>query len=348
MKQVLFTVVLSLLAAGAAFGKEYLYIHNTYGGDIAKIAIPEHEVVETIDIGFYMDYVNKSPDNRTLYVNRIKGDLPGARARNIGENSELIAIDTQTSEIKWRMDLDGMSHHMTVSKDGKRVFVPYYDSWWLAVVDVAERDVIKKIWIGNGGHGTEMSADGQRLYVGSMMNDTLTVIDTDKLEVAKVYHFRDGVRPFIFPRDESVVYVQQSWLHGFVKLDPLTEEQTIVNLPDLGQEIPQPASYPHNVNHGIALNPDETELWAAGSALNFVAVYSHPDLTHIANIPVGDDPNAIVFSGNGEFAYVSNRRGDDLSVIDTKTHKETKRISLGRFPQRMVVIDVPGSGNREQ
>lgn len=341
MKYALLTTVLACFISTSALAKEYLYVHNTNSGDISKIAIPEHEVVETIDIGFYMDYLAKSPDNRTLYVNRINGDLPGARARNVGESSELIAIDTASSETMWRMDLDGMSHHMTVSSDGERIFVPYYDSWWLAVVDVAEQEVIKKIWIGNGGHGTELSADGKRLYVGSMMNDTLTVVDTEKLEVAKVYHFRDGVRPFVFPRDESAVYVQQSWLHGFIKLDSATEEQTLIRLPDLGREVPEPTAYPHNVNHGIALTPDESELWAAGSALNFIAVYSHPELEHLANIPVGEDPNAIVFNGGGDFAYVSNRKGDDLSVIDTKTHKEIKRIPLGKFPQRMVVIDVP-------
>ena len=109
--------------------KEYLYIHNTYSGEISKVAIPEHEEVAKIEVGFYMDYVNKSPDNRVLYVNRIVGDLPGARARNVGESSELIAIDTSTEKELWRIGLDGMSHHMQISKDGEYAYIPYYDSW---------------------------------------------------------------------------------------------------------------------------------------------------------------------------------------------------------------------------
>lgn len=329
-----------LCIAPLAAAKEYLYIHNTYSGEISKIAIPEHEVVNEIEIGFYMDYVNKSPDNKTLYVNRIYGDLPGARARNIGVDGELIAIDPKTDKIKWRLDMDGMTHHMTVSKDGKLVFVPYYDTWWLAVVDVEQRQIVKKIFIGHGGHGTKLSADGERLYVGSMMNDVLNVVDTEKLEVVNTYGFRDGVRPFAFPKDESVIYVQQSWLHGFVVLDPKTREQRVVDLPDLGKDVPPPRGYPHNVNHGIALNPSETELWCNGSAINNVTVFSHPDLEVLANIPVGDDPNAITFSGDGRYAYVSNRQSDDLSIIDTKTKKEVKRLNLGELPQRMVVIDV--------
>src|SRR5262245_13428479 len=119
-----------LLHLGSAEAKEYLYIHNTYSGDISKVSIPENEVVGSIDIGFYTDYLNKSPDNKTLYVNRIYGDLPGARAPNVGVDGELIAVDTATDKIRWRLDLDGMPHHMSVSKDGRHVYVPYYDTWW--------------------------------------------------------------------------------------------------------------------------------------------------------------------------------------------------------------------------
>lgn len=337
------SLLLALLLARCplAQAKEYLYIHNTFSGEISKIAIPEHEVVGQIDIGRYMDFVTKSPDNKTLYVNRIYGNLPGSRAPNVGVDGELIAIDPLTDKIRWRLDLDGMPHHMSVSKDGQHVYVPYYDTWWLAVVDVPTRQIVKKIWIGHGGHGTKVSADGKRLYVGSMMNDVLSVIDTETLKVVDVFNFRDGVRPFAFPKDESVLYVQQSWLHGFIVLDPETRKQRTVRLPDLGREVPVPKRYPHNVNHGIALNPAETELWAVGSALQFVAVYRHPSLEHVANVPVGQDPNSIVFSGDGRYAYVSNRKGNDLSVIDTQTYKEIKRIKLGVYPQRMVVIDVP-------
>ena len=334
-------VVASVLTVFPASAKEYLYVHNTMSGEISKIAIPEHEVVGEIEIGLYMDYVNKSPDNKTLYTNRIYGDMPGALAPNIGVDGELIAIDTMTDKIKWRLDMDGMTHHMSVSKDGKLVFIPYYDTWWLAVVDVEQRQIIKKIFIGHGGHGTKVSANGKRLYVGSMMNDTLTVVDIESLEVVNRFGFRDGVRPFAITKDESTIYVQQSWLHGFIVLNTETREQRTVHLPDLGKELPEPDFYPHNVNHGIALTHDESQLWAVGSALEFVAVYTHPALEHVANIPVGKDPNAIAFSGDGKFAYVSNRDGNDLSVIDTKTYKEIKRIPLGQLPQRMVVIDVP-------
>ena len=102
-----------------------------------------------------------------------------------------------------------------------------------------------------------------------------------------------------------------------------------------------PEFYPQNVNHGIGLNPDESELWCNSTALEFIAVYTHPGLEHVANIPVGKEPNAVAFSSDGKYAYISNRKSNNLSVIDTKTHKEIKRLSLGKYPQRMVIVEVP-------
>lgn len=329
-----------LVLAAAAHAGEYLYIHNTYSGTLSKVSIPDHEVVKEIEIGYYMDYVKPSPDDRILYVNRINGDLPGARARNVGTSGELIALDTKTDEVLWRMDLDGMPHHMSVSKDGRLVFVPYYDTWWVAVVDTEKQEIIKKIWVGHGSHGTRLSRDGKYLFVGSMMNDILTKIDTDTLEVVDVYGFRDAVRPFDFTDDLKTAYVQQSWLHGFVVLDLNAKEQRIVRLPEPDGGIAEPDFYPHNVNHGILLTHDESELWANGSAADFVAVYSHPDLELLAQIPVGRDPNSIAFSKDGAYAYVSNRGSDDLSIIDTETKREIERIELGKYPQRMAVVTV--------
>lgn len=336
----LLTLTIVLASFIPSWAGEYLYIHNTYSGTLSKISIPEHEVVKDIEIGYYMDYVKASPDDTILYVNRIEGDMPGARARNVGVSGELIALDTKTDEILWRMDLDGMPHHMSVSKNGKHVFVPYYDTWWVAVVDAEQQKIVKKIWVGHGSHGTRLSKDGKYLFVGSMMNDTLTQIDTDALEVVDVYGFRDAVRPFDFTDDLKTAYVQQSWLHGFIVLDLNTKEQRVVKLPEPDGGVAEPDFYPHNVNHGILLTHDESELWANGSVADFVAVYSHPDLELLAEIPVGRDPNSIAFSKDGTFAYVSNRGSGDLSVIDTKTKREVERIPLGKYPQRMAVVTV--------
>ena len=322
--------------------EEILYVHNSESGEITMISIPGHEIIGRIQIGQWMDYLAASPDGRILYVNRINtfGNVPGRP--NIGESGELIAVSTATNEILWRVQLDGMPHHQTVSKDGRYVFVPYYDTWWLAVVDTEKRAVIKKIFIGHGGHGTKLSPDGKRLYVGSMMYHYLAIIDTEKLEMIDRIPFADGVRPYAFTKDEKLLYVQLSRLHGFVVVDfPAKKQIKTLELPKLPPEVKIPQLYPHNVNHGIALTPDEKLLFANGSIMNYVCVYTHPELKLIKTIPVGTDPNYVIFSKDGKYAYVTNRQSNDLSIIDVGKLEEVKRLNLGRYPQRMVIVNVP-------
>ncbi len=332
--------LIALALAPASTAAEFLYVHNTYSGDLSKISIPEHEVVATIPIGLYMDYVIAAPDQQVLYVNRIE-TLGAGRAPNIGTSGELIALSTTTNEILWRMNLDGMPHHMAVSKDGKQVFVPYYDTWWLAVIDVEKREIVKKVFAGHGSHGTRLSPDGKRLYIGSMMYDTLSILDTETLTITTQIPFQQGVRPFVFPADESIVYVQQSRIHGFDVVDLKTKTHIKrVNLPPLPDDVELPQFYPHNVNHGIELSPDESLLFVNASIADYVAVYTHPTLDLKTTIPVGREPNAIKFNKNGQFAYVSNRRSDEISVISVPDLKEIKRIQVGKYPQRMAVVSI--------
>ena len=333
--------VLLTLLAGVGSADEFLWIHNTNSGEISKISIPEHEVVAEIEIGFFMDYLAASPDGRTIYVNRIESIFPEELERNVGESGEILAIDAHSDEILWRMPVDGMPHHMSVSKDGKRMFVPYYDTWWIAVIDLEKREVVHRIFNGHGSHGTKLSQDGGLLFVGSMMNDHWSWYETETYELVGRVQLRDGVRPFDFTDDLRLGYVQQSWMHGFVVVD-LEQQRPVrtVLLPD-SDEAPAPEAYPHNVNHGLSLTLDETMLLANGSVFDYVAVYSHPQLELVKTIPVGRDPNSIAFSLDGRFAYVSNRGSGDLSVIDLERLEEVKRLDVGEKPQRMVVADVP-------
>jgi len=222
------------------------------------------------------------------------------------------------------------------------LYVPLYDRPWMAIVDTEKHEVTGKFFIGFGGHGTRLSPDGKRLYVGSMFFDTLSVFDLETLMPVKVIPFRDAVRPFAFTRDEKTAFVQLSRLHGFEVVDlPTGNIVREVALPVLPSEVELPKFYPHTYNHGLELSPDEKLLLAAGSAADYVCAYSVPDLELLATIPVGKEPNWIVFAGDGLHAYVSNRKSDNLSIISVRDLKEIKRIPVGKYPQRMRIVDVP-------
>jgi YVTN family beta-propeller protein len=323
---------------------EILYVQNTYSGDITLIGIPGHEVIGRIDVGKFPDDVVASPDGKVVYVNRING-AGLERTPNFGDSGEVIALSPTTDQVLWRVSVGGAPHHMAVTQDSRFLFVPLFNSVWVAVIDTEKHAVVDKIAVGYGSHATRMSPDGKRLYVGSLMNDHISIVDVETRKVLKQIPFDDGVRPFEITRDEKWLYAQRSRLHGFDVVD-LTAGKVVktVKLPALPEGTKLPVFFPHTYNHGLGLTRDNKLLFAAGSVADYVCVYSVPDLQLLATVPVGRDPNWIVFSSDGKFAYVTNRGSNDLSVISVEQLKEIKRVKVGNYPQRLQVLKVPGRG----
>ncbi len=339
------SVFLLFTNSGSAFNgatTEILYVQNTYSGDITLIGIPSHEVIGRIDVGKYPDDVVAAPDGKTIYVNRINS-AGLERAPNVGDTGEVIALSPTTDEVLWRVPVNGMPHHMTLTRDSRYLFVPLYNSFWVAVIDTQKHEVVDRIGVGNGTHGTRLSPDGKRLYVGSMMNDHISVIDVETRKIIKRIPFDDGVRPFEMTRDEKWLFAQRSRLHGFDVVDlGVGKVVKTIKLPPLAEGTKLPEFYPHTVNHGMALTADDKLLFVAGSIANYVCVYALPELKLLHTIPVGTDPNWIVFSSDGKFAYVTNRGSDDLSIISVSEMKEIKRVKVGDYPQRLQVLKVSG------
>jgi YVTN family beta-propeller protein len=323
------------MLATPSFAKLHLYVENTFGGDVTVIAIPEHEVVGSFHASARPDDVAASPDGRTIYVNS-QGSLADAP-------NEVIAFDSITGAVRWRIPVDGLPHHLSLTADGRRLFVPYFDKGYTSIIDTVEKREIDRVFGVFGAHGTRLSPDDKRLYVGSLVTDALYVVDIATGEATQVMQFDDGVRPFAITNDESRMYVQVSRLHGFDVVDLDTGRiMRRIHLPDLPADTTLMKEFPHTVDHGIELSPDERYLFAAASAGHYVAVYSHPELELIKQIPTGKEPNWIVFAPDGRYAYVSSRISNDISVIDVARLEEVQRVPVtGNYPQRMKIVDVP-------
>jgi YVTN family beta-propeller protein len=329
----------SLAAAGGA--GEFLYVENTDSGDISVIRIPDHEVVSTISLGAYLDDVVASGDGRILYANRVESS-GHPLSKRVGDSGEVFAISTETEKVLWRAPVGGWPHHLTLSPDGRKLFVPLFDRMHLEVIDTHQQKVTGRIPAPMGSHGTRLSPDGQRLYVGSMLMDMIVVYDVDSHEILKRLPFADAVRPFVILSNEKTLFVQLSRLHGFQVVD-LEKDKVVrqVDLPKLPAGTALPEFFPHTYNHGLEVTSDEKLLFAAGSAANAVAVYRLPGLELAAQIPVGKEPNWIVFDKQGRHAYVSNRMSDTVSVISVADLKEIKTIPVGKYPQRITTVVVP-------
>jgi len=61
------------------------------------------------------------------------------------------------------------------------------------------------------------------------------------------------------------------------------------------------------------------------------------EITVIATIPVGTNPQQVVITPGGEEVYVSNRGGNTVSVIDTNTNTVTNTIGVGTNPYALAI-----------
>ncbi len=336
-------VVIALLVGLTTINADaepYLYVENGQTGDVVIISIPEHEVVAKFEVGPVIDDVIGSPDGRIAYVNR---GIDSGHALGFPEKGEVVAVSTYDDSILWRLPIDdGWPHHMSISNDGKHLYMPLFDKPYVIVIDTETQAITDRIDVLWGGHGTRVSPDGKRLYVGSILTQSMYVVDLLDNSLEKLISFPQGVRPFAFNKAETTLYTQLSRVHGFAVTDLKSGEIVrMIELPGLPENFETPEAFPHNVNHGLELSPDEKYLVAAGSVINMVAIYSHPELELLKTIDVGHDPNWVVFSLDSRFAYVSNRGADSISVIEMASLSEVKRVDTqGKAPARMRVIDV--------
>lgn len=325
-------------------GHDYVYVQATMSKDIWIVDGVSFQIAGHIPVGDYTDDVIGSPDGKTAYGNaQISSGNP--LSWEINEAGKVFAIDTATDKVKWSTFVEGSPHHLAVSPDGSRLYVPLFNRAYLLVLDARSGQLIDRWHTGLGNHTLVMSKDGKRLYVGSMIMDRIWVYDTSAGpggKIVKSFPAGDAVRPLVLDPEEKNVIYQIDRFHGFKVRDVNTGAVVrTVDLPPMSSDIKIPETYPYTVDHGLGITPDGTKLLANASLAGYVAVYQLPDYKLLGTIAVGQDPNWIKFTGDSRIAFVSNRGSNTLSVIDLAQMKEIKQVPVGRMPARFSVIRVP-------
>jgi len=329
-----------LFAAAATSGADdrlksttLVYVTNSKGDDVTVIDVASMKVVSTIKVGENPHGVIASPDKRTLYV-------------SVEGTDELIALDTATNNILWRTHVGRAPNEVSITSDGRFVFVPCRNDATIDVVDTAAKKVVDRIKVPQMPHNTYTSADGRHLYLGSMAGSRISIFDTSTRKLVAEIAPGNWVRPIALRRDESLAYVALSALHGFAVVD-LKKREVIrrVEMPALpsGTQIPPYET----LTHGLALTPDERELYVTSMAGKAIYVFSVPELNQLAKIDVGRFPNWITVSPDGRFVFVSNQLDDTVSAIDTRTKKVVATIPVGHEPKRLLAVEIPAQSRKD-
>lgn len=271
-------------------------------------------------------------DNDHKFVKRIKtqGYLPNGIPSNvkgvavsvplnsiyISTLQSLQRIDLTTEKIIWEKSYEGGADRMSISPDGKTMYLPSLEKTFWNVVDCETGDLIKKIDVVQRAHNTIYGPSGKHAYLADIASPYLHVTDTkDHSILKKIGPFGDGIRPFTINSAETMTFVNVDNLLGF-EVGDLKTGKVLSRIEVQGWE-KGPVRRHGNPSHGIGLTPDEKELWVCdGHNMRMHIFSAEPPYQQLSTIPLQDMPGWITFSIDGKYAYPSSGE-----VIDVKTRK---------------------------
>ncbi len=268
-----------------------------------------HRFVKRIETSGY------HPDKKPSNVKGIAVSIP-LNSIYISTLESLQRIDLTTGKIIWEKAFEKGCDRMSISPDGKTMYLPALENDIWSVVDCKTGNIITKITGFKRSHNTVYGLSGTRVYLDDIGSTWLSVADAKtNTVVSKVGPFKNFIRPFTVDGRETRVFATEDSLLGF-EVGDLKTGKKLARVVVEGWE----TGYVRRhgcPSHGIALTPDEKELWVCdGFNMRLHVFKATAPYQQLTSIPLQDMPGWIVFSLNGKYAYPSSGE-----VIDVKTRK---------------------------
>ena len=312
----------------ALAGKQFLWVTNSRGNDVHVIDVDTHKVVKDLIVGPEPHGVAAPDDAHVVYIALEKFKHPAG---------ELLWVDPRTYKIKHRVKVGPEPNQIACTPDGKWIYVPCKDGdYW--VVDGEKKKVVKKIKTGGRPHNTQASRNGKRMYLSPMGNPRrVTIVDIAAgHKVIGEIPFDNVTRPPALSADESRYFQHIDGLIGFQVAD-IAQRKVIHTV---RHNIPEDNRQKASRCHGLALRPDQKEIWSCNVEHNLVHIHdiTKPDYPEITVLPMIGRIYWLCFTPDSKTAYISVRSENKICVVDCKTKKIIKYISVGDTPKRNLVI----------
>ena len=223
---------------------------------------------------------------------------------------------------------------------------------------------------GDGSHNTDISLDGRYVFLGIHNSPQLGIYNTATRTIRYVRGLVAGVRPMAVTGRSTYAFIDQTGFFGF-SVASLTSDKDLFNVRIKGFPSTSTAyvnSGADAPSHGVALSPNERELWAMDRPNGMVHVFDLTPLParpprQIADIALGSMNSSeaecsrscakegwVQFSRDGKYVYV----GDTGAVVDAHTKRVIARLPELRNSRKHIEVDwfrgrpVWGSPTRSQ
>ncbi|HEY7448220.1 MAG TPA: cytochrome D1 domain-containing protein [Vicinamibacterales bacterium] len=318
----------------------------------APVASAQVRIVQTNSRGDNIHLID--PSTNTI-VGEVKGvpinhgaagSPDGSRLYFSSEAEQTLhVVDSKTLQVTKKIPLTGRPNNISISKDGRRVYVGIVSApGAVDVIDTTTLERVKSIPTKGGIHNVYVTPDGLHVVAGSIAGRLMTVID-QKTDEPLWTLFQEGVRPIAFESntDGSTkrLFVQLSNFHGFAIVDFANRKEVgRIELPnDIPADKVDKGPFNASPSHGLGVSPDGKTLWVTSRPNARVYTYSLPDLKLLPGaVDLGGRPDWVTFTPDSKLVYIATENTDSVVVIDVAQRKEVTRVKVGSAPKRNITV----------
>ena len=241
----------------------------------------------------------------------------------------VVAVDMLTDTEIWSQDMNPAADRGSISLDGTKLFVPAgedYAAPFDYVLDTATGKTLTQFMITPKAHDTDIGASGKYAYLETKSSPIVTVVDIAAEKVIRELKFGGVVGPHVVDSADKYVYGNVFSFFGFEMADVATG-QVVARVQAMDTN--NPGGGGMLLNHGIALKPDETELWLGSkyspSLFIFDATVMPPKQVKRLSVAGYGYVHWITFTIDGSYVYPApdQKSAIPVQVYDAKTYQPT-------------------------
>lgn len=288
--------------------------------EIQRVPIASHatslgkpEVVGTIRVGDEPEGVAVSPDSRTIYV--------------ANQSSRILSVVDARSKKVTPVTLRNTPRFVTVSRDGRFVFVSMYETdksgSGVAVVDAESLKVLRYLGTGVQPYTLAVGPD-DRLWVPIHGRGTVEIFDPSGEKLEGRVAVPPNPHAIAFSADLGRAFTSNHESNSVAVLDMRTGK--------LIRSVPVSKS-----PHSVAVSPDGKRVLAAGYEADTADLIDAATLRRTGPLEVGSDPQCVAFAADGAHAYIVNEGDNTVSVLDGFTGEVTATVKVGGSPRTVGV-----------
>ncbi len=197
----------------------------------------------------------------------------------------------------------------------------------IQLIDIKRGTTTDSVIIGKSWLGLAFSNDGKSLYASGGNDNIIIRYAVAKGKLANADTIRLGK-----PWPEKISPAGITLDEARNRLYTVTKEDNSLYVIDLKAKKIVSQHALGGEGYTCLLSPDHSVLYITCWGCDKVVIFNTSQEKITGSIPVGDNPNDMCISRNGQFLFVANANDNNVSVIDTRQKKVIETLNSALYP----------------